>query len=405
MFTKSYQIVVCTVLILCATLTQAAEEEAGPYTFEAMYRLDYWTGVTGPLKKQVDNVGLLDLRFAVDGEKAWNWKGGRIFVQAQGTHGSHPSNVQVTVQGIDNAEVKENTTRIMQAWVEQSFMKDKFSILFGLLDLNSEFYVTESSGTLLHPTFGVGSDFSQSGRNGPSIFPESSLALRAAWKFNEKVTWRTALFDAVPGDPAQPRGTHIVLDKDDGTLLVTELSHSNKTNENDANKLAIGAWRYSALFDDKFDTNGIDGAGNPIPVQSQNYGMYLFGERTLWRANEDGSRGIDAFFRIGWASPHVNQMDSAIGTGLLWRGPFASRPKDKFTLGIAAEKNTQKWRDAKVAAAEDDPLGEVAYEISYRAVVKDWFAAQADAQLVRNHSSQAPDKDAILVGVRLDFTY
>jgi len=166
------------------------------------------------------------------------------------------------------------------------------------------------------------------------------------------------------------------------------------------NKLAIGAWRYSSVFDDKYDT---DNAGNPI--QRQNYGVYFFGERTLWRANEDGSRGIDAFIRIGWASPHVNQMEQAIGTGLLWRGPFESRPKDKFTLGIAAEKNTQKWRDSKVAAAEDDPIGEVAYEISYRAVVKDWFAAQADAQLVRNHSSQVPEKDALLVGVRFDFTY
>ena len=399
MLSKSCRIAVCVASMLCFPLSQAAEEEEKKeaYTFEGMYRLDYWTGITGPLKTQVNNVGLLDLRLNVDGEKAWNWKGGRMLLQAQGTHGNYPNQVQGTVQGIDNAEVEVNTTRIFQAWAEQSMLDDKLSLLFGLFDVNTEFDVTDSSGPLLHPTFGISSEVSQTGL---SIFPETALALRAAWNFNEKITLRTALLDAVPGDPDRPRGTNIRLDLNEGTLLISELSYINKANEHDANKVAIGAWRYSGLYDDTLyvDDNG-------APIKRANYGLYLLGERTVWRANKEGSRGIDAFLRLGWASPNVNQIDSALGTGLLWRGPFESRPEDKLTFGIAAEHHARKWRVAQAAQNLDVLLAEVAYEISYRAIVKDWFAIQSDFQLVRNHASQGENTDALLAGIRMDFTF
>lgn len=386
--------------LLCASLALAADDGASPYSFEGQYRLDYWTGLSGPLKSRLGHSGLLDVRLMVDGENAWGWGGTRFFVQAQATHGNHPNRKQSAAQGIDNAEVTVNAARIFQAWVEQSLFDDRLSLLFGLFDLNSEFDVTESSGVLLHPSFGMSSEIGQTGRNGPSIFPVTSLAVRGAWKIDEHFTWRTALFDGVPGDPAHPRGTHIRLGHGDGALLISEMSYSHKTNEHDINKFALGAWRYSSRFDDHVD---IDSAGDPI--KRKNHGVYVLGERTVWKANADGSRGVDAFLRLGWADGSVNQMDKALGAGLLWRGPLESRPQDKLTFGIAAEHNSHKWRAAKRAAGEADPAVESAYEISYRAVIKDWFSVQPDVQWVRSHGNQSPNNNALLLGVRLDFSF
>lgn len=386
--------------LLCASLSLAADDGASPYSFEGQYRLDFWTGLSGPLKSRLGHSGLLDMRLAVDGEKAWGWQGGRIFAQAQATHGNHPNRKQGAVQGIDNAEVTVNAARIFQAWVEQSLFDDRLGLLFGLFDLNSEFDVTESSGALLHPSFGMSSEIGQTGRNGPSIFPVTSLAVRGAWNFTEQITWRTALFDGVPGDPAHPRGTHIRLGHGDGTLLISEMSYSHKTNEHDINKFALGAWRYSSRFDDHLDT---DSAGDPI--KRKNHGVFVLGERTVWKANEDGSRGVDAFLRLGWAAGGVNQMDKALGAGLLWRGPFESRPQDKLTFGIAAEHNSHKWRAAKRVAGEADPAAEVSYELSYRAVVNEWFALQPDVQWLRNHGEAPVYKNATVLGLRLDFTF
>jgi porin len=385
--------------LLCATPSVAADESVSPYSFEKQYRLDYWTGLSGPLKNRLGHSGLLDLRLSVDGEKAWGWQGGRIFLQAQATHGNHPNRAQNAVQGIDNAEASVDTARIFQAWAEQSFLNDRLSILFGLFDLNSEFDVTESSGTLLHPSFGMSSEIGQTGRNGPSIFPVTSLALRGAWKFNDQITWRTALFDGVPGDPAQPHGTHIRFDRGDGTLLISELSYSNRTNA-PFNKLAVGAWRYSSGFDDHLET---DSAGDPI--KRKNYGVYVLGERTLLKLSEDGARGVEGFLRFGWAAGSVNQMDKALGAGLLVRGPFASRPKDKLTFGIAAEHNSHEWRAAQRAGGDADPVAEVAYELSYRAPINDWLTVQPDVQWLRNHGASATNNNALLIGLRLDFSF
>lgn len=378
----------------------AGDENASPYNVEGQYRLDYLTGLSGPLKDHWRHAGNLDLRWGVDADKAWGWNGTRFFIHAIANHGSHPNDRQGTVQGIDNIEVSVNSARIFQAWGEKTFLDERLALLFGLLDLNAEFQVTDSSTTLIHPAFGTSAELAQTGRAGPSIFPVSSLALRGAWKFNEQLTWRTALFDGVPGDPAHPHGTHIRLGHGDGSLLISELSNSHKATEHDVNKLAIGAWRYSSRFGDQLDT---DNAGNPI--LRKNYGAYAIGERTLWSANADGARGVDAFLRLGWATGRVNQIDQAIGAGLLWRGPFASRPKDKLTFGIAAEHNSHPWRAAARATGAAAPAAEISYELSYRAVIKEWFALQPDVQWLRNHGEAPISKNALVLGLRLDFTF
>lgn len=378
----------------------AADETASPYELEVQYRLDYWTGLSGPLKDRWRHAGNLDLRFGVDAARAWGWDDTRFFLHALANHGNHPNGTQAAAQGIDNIEVSVNTARIFQAWGEKTFFDERLAMLFGLFDLNSEFQVTESSAALIHPSFGASAELAQTGRAGPSIFPSSSLALRGAWKFDEQLTWNTALFDGVPGDPAHTHGTRIKLGQGDGTLLISELGYSNKSGEHEVNKLALGAWRYSSRFDDHVDT---DSAGDAI--KRKNRGAYVLGERTLWRANEDGTRGLDAFLRLGWAAGSVNQMDKALGAGLLWRGPFEARPQDKLTLGIAVEHNSHKWRAGKRAAGEADPAVEAAYEISYRAVVNDWFSVQPDVQWVRSHGKQSPNNNALLLGIRFDFAF
>jgi porin len=55
-------------------------------------------------------------------------------------------------------------------------------VKIGLYDLNSEFDVIEAAALFLNPSHGIGPDFAQSGRNGPSIFPVTSLAIRGEYR-------------------------------------------------------------------------------------------------------------------------------------------------------------------------------------------------------------------------------
>jgi porin len=377
----------------------AEEAEPSAYQWGGEYRFDFWTGLNGPVKGRTGTAGLLDLKASVDAERVWAWKGARLFVHVIGTHGNNPNRNHGGAQGLDNIEAKVDTFTLFQAWVEQALFDDRASVLFGLLDLNAEFQVTESSTVLIHPGFGTASELAQTGLNGPSVYPVSSLALRGLWRFDDDFSLRAAVFDGVPGDPNDHYGTHIKLGHGDGTLAIAEVAYARKPSEHGVNKLAFGAWRYTMRFDDFVDT---DADGNPLKRRS--YGAYVHGERTLWAFDEAGSRGLDGFVRFGTASSDVSQMDMALGAGILVRGPFASRPHDQFSIGVAAEHNSHQWRQAQRDAGEPDPAAEVAYEFTYRAPVNDWLALQPDVQWLRNHGS-APVKSTVVAGIRFDLTF
>lgn len=72
----------------------------------------------------------------------------------------------------------DNTWKIYEAWFQQKLFGDNLSILTGLFDLNSEFDLIETAGLFLNSSQGIGSNFSQTGLNCPSIFPNTSLWLR-----------------------------------------------------------------------------------------------------------------------------------------------------------------------------------------------------------------------------------
>lgn len=376
-----------------------APTEARASELEGQYRFDLWTGLNGPAKGRTGTAGLLDLKAGMDADRAWGWTGTRLFAHVIGTHGNEPNRNHGGAQGLDNIETKTDTVTLLEAWVERSLLEDRASVLLGLLDLNAEFQVTESSAVLIHPGFGTASELAQTGRNGPSVFPVSSLALRGLWRFDDALSLRAAVFDGVPGDPDHPHGTHVRLGHGDGTLAIAEFAYSRKPGEHGVNKLAFGTWRYTMRFDDFIAT---DAAGDPL--KRRNAGAYVHGERTLWRFNVDGSRGLDGFLRLGTASSDVNQMDMALGAGILVRGPSASRPKDEFSFGIAAEHNSHRWRQAQRDAGEPDPAAEVAYELTYRAPVNAWLAVQPDLQWLRNHGA-TPRKNAVMLGLRFDLRF
>lgn len=56
------------------------------------------------------------------------------------------------------------------------------------------------------------------------------------------------------------------------------------------------------------------------------------------------------------------------------------------------------------AAGETAPAAEMAYELTYRAAINARLAIQPDIQWLRNHG-EAPTKDAVVLGVRFDFTF
>jgi porin len=255
---------------------RGAMSDAG-YDWEIVYKLDL-LGKISPPGRQAYGLDNLDVKLALDGEKIAGLKGSSGLLYVLSNRGGKPVVQGDHSAGLDNIETPAggNTTKLYQAWIQQTFLDERLSVLAGLYDLNSEFYVTESSSMFIQPVYGIGAEMAGTGQNGPSIFPTTSMALRvkaeAAGYYLQAVT-----LDGVPGDPNNPHGTHVQFNKGDGALNVIEgaIPLSAAAHAHD-NKLALGVWRYTARFDDLI---AVDGNGNPVKRVS--HGYYAMMEKVL----------------------------------------------------------------------------------------------------------------------------
>jgi porin len=164
-------------------------------------------------------------------------------------------------------------------------------VLFGKYDLNRDFDVLVSSGVFLGAQYGIGTDISQTGANGPSVFPVTSLSLRLATEWNERWTTRFAILDGVPGDPKDPGKTTIYIDFDEGALLIGELARDSLNT-----RVLFGAWGYTAKFDNSATiVKPLPGDQKTEPRRG-NVGAYVRGEVTL---HDNQSSNVALFGRLG----------------------------------------------------------------------------------------------------------
>jgi porin len=252
-----------------------------------------------------------------------------------------------------------------------------------LYDLNAEFYATDSSALFLHAAHGIGTDFSQSGEMGPSIFSITGLALRLHHDVDSALSVRAAVIDGVPGNPKHPERMAATLRGEDGLLAAGELDFHPG-----AYRVGIGAWRYSRR-QPTLDTSG----------EAISRGTYGFVELPLSGAVlEDASARF--FLRGGIAEDNVNRFSDFIGTGVVVDGAVWGRAGDSAGFAIARAHNGKPYRELT------DPVGsaETAFELTYRINVNDHFALQPDLQYVIDPDTNPALDDALVVGVRAELT-
>ncbi len=362
---------------------RAAMEEMG-VTADAIYKLDVMSNVSGGLDEGTVLLDNLDVVVGLDGEKLFGSKGTSALIHFLNNNGGAIDGGHVgSAQGIDNIEVEDDSSRLYQAWIQQNFMDDKLSLLAGLYDLNSEFYVTDSSMLFMHSTFGIGTDIAQSGGNGPSIFPVTSLAGRVRVQPTPEWYLQGVVLDGVPGDPDHIEGTQISLGHGDGALLVAEGGYTPE-----GAKLGLGVWRYTASADDVF---AVDALGNPL--RHHNQGIYAIGEKQL-------CENLTGFAHLGFADEDVNQFDYAWSTGLVYQGLFPGREEGLLGLGLYGAHNGDSFRDAVAAAGGSADSAELGLELTYNDNLTSWLTVQPDVQYVINPGTDPSLDNALVLGSR-----
>lgn len=321
----------------------------------------------------------------------WLAPEGKLFLYVLGNHGESPSEFIGDAQVFSNIDAPK-AIKLYEAWFEQPFNAGSSSVKVGLIDLNSEFDVIDTAGIFQNSSFGIGADFSQSGENGPSIFPTTSLGIRLASAFAYNTYGQCIVLDAVPGDLDNERGTHIDLNSDEGYLLSCEAGWKGEAPENtsDAAKFALGLWRYSEPVERLIDEG-----------EEENYGAYMLGETTFWRGNE---RSANGFARVGIANANVNAFAHYIGAGVVLNGVFAADRNDQLGLGVASVDNSGEFRMASEAEGAALENRETTYELVYRVTATDWLALQPGFQYIENPGMSPELDNALAFALRFELS-
>jgi porin len=367
-----------------------AEEKNKAISLQIVYTADVWSNAKGGIKTGTRYLDNLDVMLNADLDAAIGLPNTSLFVYGLYNNGnSFTGDLAGDAQGISNIETGTRAAKLYEAWAQYDF-SDKASVRVGLYDLNSEFDTLESAGLFMGSAHGIGTDIAQSGENGPSIFPSTSLAARIDYKPSDKITLRAAVLDGVPGDPANPKRTAIKLGGGDGALIVAEAVY-----DNGMSKVIGGYWRFTAAFENRLASS--------LPTsqvfQRGNDGFYLRGEH--WFFKDEADRGLRGFARLGFADGKFNDFSRFYGAGLVYTGPFKIRPEDQLGLAVAVVDASNDFRTLALAGGGITDR-EVALELTYRAQLAKYLTVQPNIQYVINPGLDPNLSDVLAFGLRAE---
>lgn len=327
----------------------------------------------------------IDLTLRVEGAQAGLPLDGTFFLYVLSNFGGSPSENVGDFQVTSNIEAP-STAKLYEAWYEHRFLSDHLSLLAGLHDYNSEFYVVEYGLTLLNSSFGIGPEISQVP---PSIFPTTALGARLRWTPGDGTYLLLGAYDGVPGDPDEERRTQIQLRRDDGIFYALEFGHIAGEPEGDYHKLGLGLWYR--------DTDYIDLTGNE---RAHNEGLYLLAEKSLYRSS-DAARHLGGFLQLGITRDDRNEGEDYLGAGLIGTGLLAQRQDDVVSIGVALVRSSGAFRRTNPGSRR----AETAIELTYRAEIRPGLWIQPDLQYVIHPGFDRALDDALVVGIRLEASF
>ena len=320
------------------------------------------SNVSGGLKQDSTYLGTGDMAVTIDTEQSGWWQGGTWFIETLVNHGTDPSSFIGDVQTASNI-ADGNRTRLQQFWYQHD-INDNISILLGLHDLNSEFYVSEYASLFLNSSFGVGPDMS--GNVATSLWPEAGYAVRLD-VHDEHLYVHAAAYD---GDPA----TRAVDAAKEGLMWIAE---AGLLNHGSAYKL--GVWQHTA------DKVAPDGA-----VYSSDFGMYAVVDQAL---NDD----LGVFLQLGVTPSDRNEISQYLGFGAHIHGLIPSRHDDTFGIGVARAGFSSLNQSINGLTS-----AETTVEITYDMAVTDYLNIHPAFQWIQHPSGDPALKAAKVAMLRFE---
>jgi porin len=381
-----------------------------------LYDGDLAADLAGGEKRGATNPGSVHVLIGLDGGRLADLPGLSGWLDALWIYGDEPSAFAGDAQGVSNIAGPPGF-RLYEAWLQFNTPENRYSFLAGRYDMNTEFYHLRSASLFLNSSFGIGAEFGLSGIAGPSVFPDTSLGVRFAYKPAPHAVLRVAVLDGVPVSPAP--GYPGVFRQSDGLLLVAEaaLATHSPTNEPPFSsrfrvgrnadlapyddKIAAGAWYYTGHFDDLSATTS---SGAPVRRNGEG-GAYLLLDHLFFQAPNDPNWRLTGFLQLGIANQNVDRFRGFVGAGLNQTSLLPGRTGDELGLAVAMARNGSHYIESQLNTGMPVSAAETAIELTYLAQVTSWLAMQPNVQYVINPNTDPRLRNAVVAQLRFEVRF
>jgi len=377
------------------TADKPADGPPSALSFTAAYTADLLGDVVGGSSPGGGYADVLKLSASYDGSQ--NGQSGlSALVSLEHAFGSGFTQRRVGgVQAMSASEALPGSIRLYEGWVQQTLIDGQAGVKVGLIDLNTTFDVQETAALFLNASNGIGPDIGDTGLNGPSDYPTPALAVTTFYRPAESWTFQAGVFNGVAGDPAH-RSAFVAVNLD-GALIIGQV----EKRFGDTARIEVGAWTYTHDFPSLTKTGAL---GLPAE-ESGNAGIFGLLEGQLLAPSKGQDGGLSAWLRAGLANGDINTTDAYLGGGLVYTGPFQGRENDEVGLAIARASLGPGARRAGALVGREIGAAETDLEATYRYVLRDWVNVQPDLQYVIDPHGERRIASALVVGLRLAFTY
>jgi porin len=401
-------------------------------TYSFVLTSEVLADVAGGMRTGAVFQGKLETIVKADLEKMFGLRGLSFFANSFQIHntGGIRRDYVGSFNTISNIEALA-TTRLSELWLEQSF-GDTFSIRFGQLAADAEFFISDYSAFLM--TSDWPSIKAQDMPGGGPAYPLSTPGIRLKFEPNKQLTFLAALFNGDPSgpgpeDPQIKNRYGLNFRVQDPPLLMGEAQY-RYNQDKDAKGLAgiwrLGFWHHFGDFDSlRFDTAGrslADPLSNGIARKLRGTsGIYGVVDHQLYRPpGGDKDSGISVFSRAGLSAPDRNPVEFYLDGGVVFSGMLPKRPDDKvaatFLYSRISRDAAALDRDRIAFTGLPQPIDD--YELNlalvYQAQIVPGWTIQPAFHYVFHPGGHAPDpnsavpvaiKDAAVFAVRSVITY
>lgn len=343
--------------------------------------------------------GLVEVGIELDLAALIAWPETRAVALGIGTFGRDPADGAGSIHAPSNlANVATGT--LLAAWIERDFLDGRVALLGGLYAVDSEFDVKETTGAFMNGGFGTGLELSETGLNGPCVYPATCIGLRARYQADATHYAQLAILDGGAGDPDQPHGIQVHLGGGDGLFMIGEAGFQQDASQGRFVRAALGAWRYTT----EFETLSQPAAPAPARTRNGTHGIYALLEGSLYSEPGRSVQGLSGFLRIGFADERINPIGRYAGAGLVYTGLLPTRDEDVLGLGVSAGFISADCSDARAMAGSPVESRELVVELTYWLRVLPWLSMQLNAQYISKPSADPGLDDAMLFGLRYQVT-